>query len=140
MTLTNLVTANDARPLRLLVLEDDDDFQELLRVLLRRLDLHVPLESLFLSRVADARRVVQAAHVDVVLSDFHLPDGTGLDLLQKVREVTPRAHRIVLTGHPDAARDHARFDDHVDRLWDKRKGPKELLALLQGLFAEVSAS
>jgi DNA-binding NtrC family response regulator len=39
--------------------------------------------------------------VDVVVSDYLMPDMNGIQLLGKAREVQPEAARILLTGHAD---------------------------------------
>jgi len=48
--------------------------------------------------VQEARRLLETQSPGLVLSDLELPDGSGLDLLDKVRETGP-AEFIILTGH-----------------------------------------
>ena len=48
-----------------------------------------------------AIEVAQSEDLDLVLTDQRMPDMTGLALLARLREIQPRAQRILLTAHPD---------------------------------------
>ncbi len=48
--------------------------------------------------VADAWVAFQAGEFDMIISDIGLPDGTGLDLMRKVKAVR-RVPAIALTGY-----------------------------------------
>ncbi len=51
--------------------------------------------------VAQAIRRASAVRPQVILSDLRLPDGTGLDVIAKVRETLPDTHVVVLTSYDD---------------------------------------
>ena len=58
------------------------------------------------ARCADALRALEYHHVDLAIVDLGLPDGSGLELLRKVREsggagarLDARLPLIVLSGH-----------------------------------------
>ncbi len=38
---------------------------------------------------------------DLVVSDYRMPDGNGIELLRRIRERCPRAQRILISGHAD---------------------------------------
>jgi len=42
---------------------------------------------------------IQQDHPDVVISDLRLPDGSGLKLLECLKEINPEAAFILITGH-----------------------------------------
>jgi PAS domain S-box-containing protein len=48
--------------------------------------------------VSEAIANIERESADIYLIDLKLPDGTGLDILTKVREVHPSAETIILTG------------------------------------------
>ncbi len=125
-------------PLRVLFVEDDDDFQQVLRIVFSRVNTAHPVEGVFLSNIADAQRVVDATRVDAIVSDYHLPDGNGVAFLDDARRKTPDSHRVILTGHPDVARTTESFDRSVQRLWDKGIAPLELQHRLEHLVDELS--
>ncbi|MFH1022767.1 MAG: sigma-54 dependent transcriptional regulator [Planctomycetota bacterium] len=47
----------------------------------------------------EARSVLASEAVDAVVTDLRLPDGDGLELLPDVREKSPGAEVLVITGH-----------------------------------------
>ncbi len=51
--------------------------------------------------VAEAMRRATLVHPQVVLVDLQLPDGTGIDILTKLREQVPDAKAIILTSFDD---------------------------------------
>ena len=56
-----------------------------------------------------ARAVLAGRTIDIVLSDLHLPDESGLMLLEGVRRASPRTARVLITGA-------ARIEDAVDAI------------------------
>ena len=81
------------RGLRILVVEDNADTAEALGVLLR-LQGHVVRLA---HSLVEARRV-RPEGFDVLLSDLHLPDGSGLDLLRELVAERP-IHAIAMSGY-----------------------------------------
>jgi DNA-binding response OmpR family regulator len=59
--------------------------------------------------LADARRQIQERRPDVVFLDMHLPDGSGLDLLDKIEGIP----FVVITGSPEEATVDIAFDRGV---------------------------
>ncbi len=53
------------------------------------------------SRVHDAIEMVQAVKFDLALVDLGLPDGSGVDVVTKLRDVQPDALSVVVTIHDD---------------------------------------
>jgi DNA-binding NarL/FixJ family response regulator len=87
-------------PIRVMIVDDERLFAELLRVAMRG------AEDIDVVAVAhDLKSAVAAlgeARPDVVLADYHLPDGTGADLARTVRTSLPNTAIVVLTGDPSA--------------------------------------
>jgi PAS domain S-box-containing protein len=79
--------------LRILVVEDEPATLRLMARLLRRLGHAVTTAS----TVASAVEAFGAGELDLIVSDIGLPDGTGLDLMRKVKAVRP-VPAIALTG------------------------------------------
>jgi DNA-binding NarL/FixJ family response regulator len=88
-------------PLRVLVVDDERLFAELMRVALTRAsDVDVVGVVHDVKSAADAAAKLQPA---VVLSDYHLPDGTGADLARSLRRTSPDTSVLVLTGDPSTS-------------------------------------
>jgi DNA-binding NarL/FixJ family response regulator len=91
--------------IRLLLVDDHASSREALALLLgREPDLAVVAEA---GSLAEARRALAGAEVDVALVDLELPDGSGVDLIRDLRAANPEALALVVTGSGDR-HEHAR--------------------------------
>jgi two-component system, OmpR family, alkaline phosphatase synthesis response regulator PhoP len=82
--------------LRILIVDDDADAVFLLEHQLRRHG-HTTVAA---HSATEARQCLLANDLDVILSDIHLPDQSGLDLLRWVRARAEPCQIIIFTGHP----------------------------------------
>lgn len=88
-----------------LLVEDDADARMLLRIGLSKRRLHV-VEA---DSVDRARDMVQAHHVDFIITDWQLPDGDAADLREAV-DAQRRLPAVLLTGFGETAvRERARM-------------------------------
>lgn len=53
------------------------------------------------SGAEEALRIIDLAHIDVVVSDQQMPGMQGVDLLRAIRERSPTTSRILFSGHVD---------------------------------------
>ena len=83
-------------PLRILHLEDDPDFAELVRTLLQQDELDAELKRV--AGRADFEAALDQDKFDVILSDFRLPRFTGLEALALVRKECPEVPFILISG------------------------------------------
>ena len=67
---------------RILVVDDHDDTLRSMKLLLSRLGYEV----LAADSMSDALRIAEEQHFDILLSDIGLPDGSGLELLKRIRQ------------------------------------------------------
>ena len=82
--------------IRVLIVEDHQMFAEALaRALRDEPDMRVDGIS---QRLDDAREFLRRRHVDVVLMDYHLPDGDGTVAARYIREEHPRTRVIVVSA------------------------------------------
>ena len=83
----------------ILLLEDLPE----IRVWLRKLVLEVfPGSTISESaRVHDAIELVAAVKFDLALIDLGLPDGSGVDVVTRLRDMQPEAQSVVVTIHDD---------------------------------------
>lgn len=116
-------------PVRLLFIDDDPDYQSLLRLLVDELD-ETPFEALFVSSAQDAMRVLDTTWADVIVSDFRLPDGRGHEILRDGRRADEASRRIILTSDPDVAEAAAAKDYEV---WSKDLDVDDLARRLRSL-------
>lgn len=82
----------------ILIVDDEKDNLEALQRLLRgKYDVTITASPI------EALKLVQATHYHVIVSDQRMPEMTGVELLEKVKKLSPSTTRILLTGYTDTA-------------------------------------
>jgi DNA-binding NarL/FixJ family response regulator len=133
------MTTRPNAPVRVLIVDDERLFAELLRVALRSAEGIDVVD--VVHDVSTAVRQMGALRPDVVLADYHLPDGTGADIARTVRATLPETAVLVLTGDPsvtilsDVARSGAVGHLTKDRPFDEVVEGVRAAALGEILFA-----
>ena len=95
------------RPIRVLLVDDHRLIPEsLARVLGAEADIRIVGIA---GSVAEAKALANAEPLDVVLMDYRLPDGTGVDATRAIKARWPSARVVMLTGGR-RRRDAARVD------------------------------
>jgi len=84
------------KPFHILHLEDDPDFAELVRVLLQQDELNAKVKRV--TSRAEFEAALDSGKFDVILSDFRLPNFTGLEALAFVRKEYPGVPFLLLSG------------------------------------------
>lgn len=79
---------------KVLLVEDESEVRRTLRLMLAHLDVMV-VEA---ANGEDAIRTFRRQAVDLVLTDFGLPDMTGADLIREIRMINQRIPMLVLSG------------------------------------------
>jgi PAS domain S-box-containing protein len=87
--------------IRVLYVEDDASDRELTQRHVERYASHLKLTTV--ATVAEGIERVRAGDLDVVLADYRLPDGTGLDLLEVVATEGLSIPVVLVTGSGDPA-------------------------------------
>ena len=92
-------TQDEARPLRLLVVDDHEVVRQGLVALLERR----PGFEIVAQAGTVAQAVAEAARFepDVVVMDVRLPDGSGIEACRDIRTARPETRVIMLTSYPD---------------------------------------
>jgi DNA-binding NtrC family response regulator len=81
---------------RLLFVDDEQRVLNSMRIMFRRqFDLYLA------SHGAEALNIVKDNDIDVIVADHRMPQMTGVEVLTKVRSMSPRTVRILLTGYAD---------------------------------------
>ena len=120
MSLVAAQTTAD-RP-RLLFVDDEQRVLNSMRIMFRRqFDLYLA------SHGAEALDIVKSKDIDVIVADHRMPKMTGVEVLSKVRTMSPRTVRILLTGYADLdAVEGSINDSEVFRFLTKPCAPKQL--------------
>src|SRR6202167_308431 len=78
-----------------LVVDDEPDICELLSITLQRMQLNPRTAN----TLATAQRLLKTEQFDLCLTDMHLTDGDGLELVQWMQQYTPSVPVAVITAH-----------------------------------------
>lgn len=125
---------DDEKPLLLLV-EDDPDYRAVLQIILEM----VPTAREYRVEILDccdaALERFETTVPRVLVSDFNLPDRTGVDVCQAASELDASCLRVILTGLPE----HVPVDDvgvgkAAEAVWEKGWEPGDLMERFDGLL------
>ncbi len=124
--------AGPARSLRLLIIDDDPQLIESLRVILEDEGHRITTADGGLSGIEAFRKALDAQEpFDVVITDLGMPHVDGRQVAESVRAASPRTPIILLTGWGQHVADNER--PRVDRLLGKPPRLRELRAALAEL-------
>jgi len=107
---------------RLLFVDDEQRVLNSMRIMFRR-----EFDLFLASHGAQALDIVKDKDIDVIVADHRMPQMTGVEVLTKVRKLSPRTVRILLTGYADLdAVEGSINDGEVFRFLTKPCAPKQL--------------
>lgn len=132
-------TSLDWRSLRVLVVDDNQNFAQVMRTILegvgvREIGIATNLD------VAKAR--LQGSLVDVVVTDWHVGSQSGLDLVGWIRRMPDLAHLpvLVLSGHERIANRDVAIQAGADEFMEKPISARGLLICLSRLMRKERAA
>lgn len=107
---------------RLLFVDDEQRVLNSMRIMFRR-----QFELFLASHGAEALDIVRDKDIDVIVADHRMPKMTGVEVLSRVRTLSPRTVRILLTGYADLdAVEGSINESEVFRFLTKPCAPQQL--------------
>ncbi|AYF86456.1 response regulator [Pseudomonas sp. DY-1] len=88
-----------ALPMRIMVVDDDPWLSDLLKQMIHASRPTAEVDTF--DRVQDALDAWELGRYQLVLADWNLPDGTGIELLQHIRDEDLEIPLVVVTGRSD---------------------------------------
>lgn len=82
---------------KILVVDDEPSMREVLEIMLKR-EGH---ESHLAASVTEAREALARHAFDMVITDLRMPDGTGIEVLERAREANPDVVVLLITAFAD---------------------------------------
>jgi DNA-binding NtrC family response regulator len=83
--------------IRVLLVDDNAELLDIARILFQQTDPN--LEVVVRKSVKDALETLETEDIDIIISDYLMPDATGLDLLEALRSAGDTTGFIMWTGH-----------------------------------------
>jgi two-component system response regulator HydG len=81
----------------ILIIEDDVAFARMLESFLLKQGYHIKVAY----SIKEGKTIIESGHVDLILLDYRLPDGTGLDLMTSLRASLAGVSVIIMTSFHD---------------------------------------
>jgi DNA-binding NtrC family response regulator len=111
---------------RILFVDDEERIVNLLKIMFRG-----TYEVFTATNGHQALQIVAANQIHVVVSDQRMPEMLGIDLLAKVRELSPNTMRMLLTGYSDLAAIVGSVNDgevfrFISKPWDQEEIKKTI--------------
>jgi serine phosphatase RsbU (regulator of sigma subunit) len=102
-----------------------DDEELVLQSLTSFLSLETDYELLTFQSPAEALKELNKRPVDIVISDFLMPEMNGLNFLKEVKKLYPNVPRIMLTGYADKenainAINQVGLFQYIEKPWDNQ--------------------
>ena len=120
-------------PLRIVIV---DDHEMVLESLAAYIDAQPDLEvAVALDSVAAFREAVGAIAADLVVTDWHLKDGTGADVASASRDVMPNRPVLVISGLPDDQIIRQAIDASCSGFVSKGSSVAELAGVMRAVAA-----
>jgi DNA-binding NtrC family response regulator len=117
------LTLDDLAHARLLVVDDEEMITSSIR---NNLELETDWEVVTQTSPLGAVEVLKKQQVDLIISDYVMPEMNGIDFLVQARRLQPAATRILLTGYTDKenairAINEAGIFQYIEKPWDNEE-------------------
>jgi response regulator RpfG family c-di-GMP phosphodiesterase len=114
-----------------------DDESNMLRAL-QRLFHCKPYQVLIAQSAKEALLLLAKHPINLIISDMRMPEMDGAELLQKVAQMNPEIHRIILSGYADfestvAAINLGKINNFINKPWDNN----ELITVVEEGLARI---
>ncbi|MCH7679287.1 response regulator [candidate division KSB1 bacterium] len=105
---------------RVLILDDEEMVLTSIRSFL---ELETDYEIVTFTSASEALEYTKKNKINLVVSDYLMPDMDGISFLAKMREIDPNATRIILTGYADKENAIKAINDvglfqYIEKPWD----------------------
>lgn len=117
---------------RAIILEDHEDTRTWLETMLSQAFADIEIQAV--SSIAQAREMIGKERFDLALVDLNLPDGTGIDIIRHIRQVSPQTFCLVVTVFDDDQYLFPALESGADGYLLKGQSSKEFISSLQGIF------
>ncbi|MES2279349.1 MAG: sigma-54 dependent transcriptional regulator [Bacteroidota bacterium] len=116
----------------ILLVEDDTTFSQMLKFFLEKHGHHIQT----VQHIKGGLKLIEQHTFQLILLDYRLPDGTGLDLLTKIRESGLAVPVIIMTSFNDVRTAIRAIRSGASEYITKPVNPDELLMIMSGVLGD----
>ena len=103
------------------------------------LSLEVEIEPIVFNESPKAAAYLRDNQIDLIISDFLMPEMDGIQLLNEARRLQPEVPRVLLTGYADKenaikAINEVRVFQYIEKPWDNEQLRRIVMAGLERLM------
>lgn len=142
-----MLTAPEKTERQVVMLIDDEPM--VIQSIKNFLTLETDYDVLAFTSPVEALAALNARSVDVIISDYLMPDLNGIDFFLKAKEIQPQATRVLLTGYADKENAIKAINDvglyqYIEKPWENEdlrlviRNAIEKRMLLKRLEAKVA--
>lgn len=118
---------------RIVVVDDEELVTSSLR---NFLSLDLDVDVVIFNKPMEAKRHIEENPIDLIISDFLMPELDGIRLLSSARQRQPEAPRVLLTGYADKenaikAINEVQLFQYVEKPWDNEQLKQTIKAALE---------
>ncbi|WP_336515784.1 response regulator [Pollutibacter soli] len=81
--------------MKALIIDDEKDICFLLQIILQQ--KNIPTDCVY--RLADAAEALKSDRPSIIFLDNHLPDGYGVDFVDRIKVISPDSKIVMITAH-----------------------------------------
>jgi DNA-binding NtrC family response regulator len=112
---------------RILIIDDDENITKVEAEILEDQGYSVDIAG----TGTEAIKKTQKNHYDLMLVDIKLPDMEGIEILNKIRDSTPKIRKIMVTGYPTLQNAVAAVNRGADAYITKPFDVEKMLAIIK---------
>jgi DNA-binding NtrC family response regulator len=111
--------------MKIVIIDDEPLMGEIIESYLSSL----PAEFSKFTNIQEAAQFMKSNKVDLVISDFYMPEGSGLDFVNQLRSMEDLTPVVLISGSHVSGQDSMKFAAFIK----KPCPPKELLNIVQSI-------
>lgn len=128
-----MVASEAARIRQILVVDDEEDIRDAIKALLER---SIPGVRVLTAESGPAGLVLlRQEHIDLIVTDYKMPQMNGVEFLAEARKVAPRAPRIMITAFERELAEELEEQEAASYVFTKPLNPRPLVSTCNRILA-----
>lgn len=123
---------------QILIVDDDINILKVIKKLLNKYNLNLYTTD----SPSEALKIIEGNQIDLIISDQRMPEMEGLQLLNKIKEISPGTLRILMSGYSDvgilmAAINSGSIYQYIPKPWENENFLKTVFKALEEQIEEA---